>query len=167
MRLSFPFAQKRVAIRGARVGRSPMSVVAAGDQVCIHYTARFADGTVFASSNETGPLEFVAGGTQVVEGVSQAVIGMRTGERKIVDVPPELGFGARDAELEQRVALADLSESVRVGEQLDVHSGERTLRVWVREITAEHAVFDGNHPLAGHHLIYEIAMLSFVPRGSV
>lgn len=144
-----------------------MTVVAAGDQVRIHYTARFADGTVFASSKETGLLEFVAGGTQVVEGVSQAVIGMRPGEHKIVDVPPELGFGARDVDLEQRVALADLSESVQVGEQLDVRSGERTLRVWVREITDEHAVFDGNHPLAGHHLIYEIAVVSFVPQGSV
>jgi peptidylprolyl isomerase len=142
-----------------------MSAVAVGDQVRIHYTARFADGTIFASSKDTGPLEFVAGGTQVVEGVSQAVIGMRQGESKVVDVPPELGFGARDAELEQRVALADLSESVQVGDQLDVHSGERTLRVWVREITDEHAIFDGNHPLAGHHLIYEIAMVSFVPQG--
>ena len=38
-----------------------MTVVRSGDQVCIHYTARFADGSIFASSKETGPLEFVAG----------------------------------------------------------------------------------------------------------
>lgn len=143
-----------------------MTVVASGDQVRIHYAARFADGTVFASSRETGPLEFVAGGAQVVEGVSQAVIGMRVGESKTVGVSPERGFGLRDADLEQRVALSDLSEPVAVGDQLDVRSGERTLRVWVREITGGHAVFDGNHPLAGHHLIYEISLISIVPRGS-
>ncbi len=48
----------------------------AGDHGRIHYTARFADGSVFASSRETGPLDFVAGGTQVIQGVSFAVVGM-------------------------------------------------------------------------------------------
>lgn len=143
-----------------------MTSVSPGDQVRIHYTVRFADGTVFASSKETGPLEFVAGGAQVVEGVSDAVIGMRVGEHKTVGVPPERGFGLRDPELEQRVPLSDLSERVAVGDQLDVRAGERTLRVWVREITDGQAVFDGNHPLAGHHLIYEIALIATVPRGS-
>ena len=40
-----------------------MSGVRKGDQVRIHYTARFVDGSVFASSKESGPLDFVAGGT--------------------------------------------------------------------------------------------------------
>lgn len=146
-------------------GPSSMTAVRAGDHVRIHYTARFADGSVFASSRETGPLDFVAGGTQVIQGVSVAVVGMAIGDAKVVDVPPELAFGAHDADLEQRVPLAELHQNVEVGDQLDVRSGERELRVWVREITAEHAVFDGNHPLAGHHLIYEIELVSFVSQG--
>lgn len=139
-----------------------MNSVRAGDQVRIHYTARFADGSVFASSKETGPLDFVAGGTQVIEGVSLAVIGMEVGGTKVVDVPPELAFGPHDDELEQRVALTELPQTVQVGDQLDVQSGDRTLRVWVREVVDGKAVFDGNHPLAGQHLIYEIELISFV-----
>jgi len=142
-----------------------MTVVQAGDPVSIHYTARFADGSIFASSKETGPLEFVAGGTQVIEGVSRAVLGMQVGDRKVVDCPPELAFGSHDDQLEQRVALRELRQTVQVGDQLDVRAGDSALRVWVREITAEHAVFDGNHPLAGHHLIYEIELVSFVSQG--
>lgn len=139
-----------------------MKAVQSGDRVRIHYTARFADGSVFASSRESGPLDFVAGGSEVIEGVSLAVLGMQVGHTKVVDVPPERGFGLRDDELEQRVALAELPEPVQVGDQLDVRSGERTLRVWVREVVAGEAVFDGNHPLAGQHLIYEIELVSFV-----
>ncbi len=142
-----------------------MNSVQAGDRVRIHYTARFADGSVFASSRESGPLDFVAGGREVIEGVSLAVVGMSVGHSKVVEIPPELGFGPRDDELEQRVALAELPEPVQVGDQLDVRSGERTLRVWVREVVDGEAVFDGNHPLAGQHLIYEIELVSFVARG--
>lgn len=141
-----------------------MKAVQKGDQVRIHYTARFADGSVFASSRESGPLDFVAGGVQVIEGVSNAVVGMAVGDHKVVEVPPELAFGTHDDELEQRVALAELSEPVQVGDQLDVRSGERTLRVWVREVVDGQVVFDGNHPLAGQHLIYEIELVSFMTR---
>ena len=137
-----------------------MSTVRAGDRVSIHYVARFADGSVFASSKESGPLDFVAGGPQVIEGVSQAVLGMKVGETKVVDVPPERAFGQHDDELEQRVPLAQLAETVQVGDQLDVQSGDRSLRVWVREVVDGQAVFDGNHPLAGQHLIYEIELIS-------
>jgi peptidylprolyl isomerase len=143
-----------------------MDSVRAGDQVRIHYTARFVDGSVFASSRESGPLDFVAGGAQVIEGVSQAVIGMKVGDEKVVDVPPELAFGPHDDQLEQRVALAQLPQTVQVGDQLDVRAGERTLRVWVREVVDGLAVFDGNHPLAGQHLIYEIELVSFVSSGT-
>ncbi|MBK7877444.1 MAG: peptidylprolyl isomerase [Planctomycetes bacterium] len=142
-----------------------MNAVQSGDRVRIHYTARFADGSVFASSRESGPLDFVAGGSEVIEGVSLAVVGMQVGNRKVVDVPPELAFGPHDDELEQRVALAELPEPVQVGDQLDVRSGERTLRVWVREVVDGQAVFDGNHPLAGQHLIYEIELVSFASGG--
>ena len=138
-----------------------MSGVRKGDQVRIHYTARFVDGSVFASSKESGPLDFVAGGTQVIEGVSFAVLGMQPGESKVVDVPPERAFGPHDDELEQRVPLTELAEPVQVGDQLDVRSGDRMLRVWVREVVDGKAVFDGNHPLAGQHLIYEIELVAF------
>jgi peptidylprolyl isomerase len=145
-------------------GSSAMNAVRSGDLVSIHYTARFADGSVFASSKQDGPLEFVAGGAQVIRGISEAVLGMQVGDAKVVDVPPELGFGAHDDQLEQLVPLVDLAETVQVGDQLDVSSDGRSLRVWVRELRDGNAVFDGNHPLAGQHLIYEIQLVTRAPR---
>jgi peptidylprolyl isomerase len=138
-----------------------MAHVQSGDRVQIHYTARFVDGTVFASSHSNEPLQFTAGGREVIEGVSQAVLGMRAGESKLVAVTPELGFGERDNALERQVPLTELPDSVKVGDQLSARAGDRVLPVWVRELGEGYAVLDANHPLAGHNLIFEIELVSF------
>ena len=138
----------------------PMSPVRSGDRVRIHYTARFVDGSVFASSRDQRPLEFVAGGDEVIEGVSRAVLGMQAGESKLVTVSPEHAFGAHDRELERRIPLGELPASVKVGDQLQAQAGESVLPVWVREVGADYVLLDGNHPLAGHNLIFEIELVS-------
>ena len=139
-----------------------MPQVQTGDQVRLHYTARFVDGTVFASSREGGPLlVFRAGGEEVIAGVSQAVLGMAEGETKLLAIPPEQGFGTRDEALARRVPLADLPPSVRIGDQLNARAGAREIPVWVRAFAEDHAILDGNHPLAGHNLIFEIEVVSF------
>jgi peptidylprolyl isomerase len=138
-----------------------MARVQSGDRVEIRYTARFADGSVFASTHDVPALGFVVGGPEVIEGLSRAVLGMCAGETKLVAVPPEQAFGARDDELERRIPRDELPETARVGDQLSARAGDRTIPVWVREIGELHAVIDGNHPLAGHNLIFEIELVSF------
>ena len=142
-----------------------MPHVRAGDQVSIHYTARYADGSVFASTHTSEfvdqELSFEAGSAEVIEGISSAVIGMHSGEKKVLSVAPEKGFGARDEELARRVPRADLPGDVRLGDQFQAEAGERTLSVWVRELDGESALLDANHPLAGHHLIIELELVSF------
>lgn len=138
-----------------------MSPVQPGDHVHIHYIARFVDGSVFASSRGERPLEFTAAGTEVIEGISQAVLGMSVGESKIVTLTPELAYGPRDSELEQSVLLTDLPPGVKVGDALSAQAGDRVIPVWVREISDQNALLDANHPLAGHNLIFEIELVSF------
>jgi FKBP-type peptidyl-prolyl cis-trans isomerase len=59
----------------------------AGDVVRIHYTGRLENGTVFSTSLGGEPLEFTAGGDEVIEGLSEAVIGMEPGQRKTITIP--------------------------------------------------------------------------------
>ncbi len=138
-----------------------MARVQSGDRVEIHYTARFVDGSVFATTRDVPALGFVAGGSEVIEGLSRAVLGMSAGETKLVAIPPEEAFGPRDDELERRIPREELPESACVGDQLSARAGDRVMPVWVREIGERHAVIDGNHPLAGHNLIFEIELVSF------
>ncbi len=94
-----------------------MAQASQGDVVRIHYTGRFEDGRVFDTSTERDPLEFVAGGGQVIPGVSNAVIGMEEGEKKTVTLPPDEGYGQRNPALEQTISREQLPDQVSVGDQ--------------------------------------------------
>lgn len=138
-----------------------MGRVQSGDRVSVHFTARFADGSEFATSRDGAPLEFTAGGSEVIPGVSRSVVGMESGETKVFTVRPEDAFGARDEMLERRVPERELPQGVKVGDRFDASAGGREITVWVREIQGGQAVLDANHPLAGHTLIFEIELVSF------
>jgi FKBP-type peptidyl-prolyl cis-trans isomerase len=68
-----------------------------GKSVTIHYSGMFVDGKVFDSSiprNE--PLQFTLGSGQVIKGLDQGIVGMRVGGKRIISIPPELGYGTSD-----------------------------------------------------------------------
>jgi peptidylprolyl isomerase len=132
----------------------------AGDVVRIHYTGRLENGTVFSTSLGGEPLEFTAGGDEVIEGLSEAVIGMEPGQRKTITIPPEKAYGHRDPHLEQKVPLADLPEGVQVGDRLSAQIGNQRVRFWVKEIADDTAILDANHPLAGQTLELDIEILA-------
>jgi len=140
-----------------------MSTANAGDLVRIHYTAMTAGGGVFETSAKRNPLEFIAGGDAVIQGVSDAVIGMQVGESKKVTITPEDGFGLRDPSLEQIVPRTFLPEGLSEGDQTTANFGDEELDVWVQRLDRDDAVVDANHPLAGETLVYEIELVSFEP----
>lgn len=68
-----------------------------GNRVTVHYTGKFVDGTVFDSSVTRGePFQFVLGGGQVIKGWDEGIVGMRVGGKRILSIPPELGYGPND-----------------------------------------------------------------------
>ena len=65
-----------------------------GDFVKVHYEGRLLDGTVFDSSKKRGePAEFQIGA--VIKGWNETLMDMSKGERRVVIIPPELGYGKR------------------------------------------------------------------------
>jgi FKBP-type peptidyl-prolyl cis-trans isomerase 2 len=137
-----------------------MGATKLGDRVQIHYTGRLEDGTVFDSSQGRDPLEFTAGGNEVIPGVAKAVLGMQAGESKTVEVSAEDAYGVRTPGLEQRVPRKLLPEKAQVGDRLQAKVREKVILVWVAEIEEESAVIDANHPLAGQSLVFDIELVS-------
>jgi rhodanese-related sulfurtransferase len=69
-----------------------------GMQISVHYEGRLSDGTVFDSSKPRGaPFSFVLGAGKVIKGWDTGILGMRPGEKRVLTIPPELGYGARGA----------------------------------------------------------------------
>ncbi|NOZ04195.1 MAG: hypothetical protein GXO92_06260, partial [FCB group bacterium] len=75
------------------------AVVEKLDLVTVDYTGRLADGTVFDSSHNPGrsPFRFTLGVGMVIDGWEEGIPGMRVGGKRILTVPPELGYGKQGA----------------------------------------------------------------------
>ena len=66
----------------------------AGKMVTVNYTGTLSDGKKFDSSYDHGqPFSFVLGAGQVIQGWDEGVAGMKVGGKRMLTVPPELGYG--------------------------------------------------------------------------
>lgn len=127
-----------------------------GDQVDVHFSVTLQDGTPVQSSEPTKPLRFVAGTQEVLEPISKAVIGMSPGETKELILPPERAFGMRDEHLRTEVPRSQVPRDAKEGDRL---TDPKTQETWtVRELKHDVVVVDGNHPLAGHTLVFELEL---------
>jgi len=138
--------------------------VADGDQVRVNYIGRFADGSIFDSSEGHDPLEFTVGAGEVIVGFDKAVIGLKPGESRKVVVSPEDGYGAHLPEMVAEIErhLIPDHDKLALGSMLEVSLEDgQSLEVQVVKISDDAVVLDGNHPLAGKELHFEIALLEF------
>ena len=68
-----------------------------GDTVHVHYTGRLPDGSTFDSSRGGDPYSFALGQGRVIEGWDEGLRGMRVGGRRVLVIPPHLGYGSSGA----------------------------------------------------------------------
>ncbi len=67
-----------------------------GKMISVHYTGRLQDGTVFDSSVGKTPFQFTLGSGQVIAGWDQGIQGMKAGGKRLLIIPPQLGYGNVD-----------------------------------------------------------------------
>jgi len=142
-----------------------MSAAKSGDTVRIHYTGKLEDGTQFDSSKGRDPLEFAVGGGQVIAGFDNAVEGMAVGDKKSVTIQPEEAYGPRHDQLIQDVPKNQLPDDMTpaVGMELQAkNESGQVMRFAVTSVDDESITVDGNHPLAGKSLNFDIELVEIV-----
>jgi FKBP-type peptidyl-prolyl cis-trans isomerase 2 len=133
-----------------------------GDTVKVHYTGKLSDGTIFDSSDGREPLEFTLGQQQVIPGFEQAVIGMGLGQSTTAEIEAAEAYGPRDERLVTQISRQQIPDDVEVSvnDRLQVRRSDgRTLVVTVTEISETSLTLDGNHPLAGKDLTFDIELV--------
>jgi FKBP-type peptidyl-prolyl cis-trans isomerase SlyD len=131
--------------------------------VVIDYTLRSSEGEVLDASDSADgqgePMIYVHGYGMIVPGLEKELAGLEVGAKKTITVTPEGGFGEPDEELVMEIdrAEAPRPKTIAVGDELVMESpdGEEVV-VRVMNVTEDTVTLDGNHPLAGMTLHYEV-----------
>ena len=134
-----------------------------GDQkvVTLHYTLTDNDGKVIDKS-EDGSFAYLHGASNIIPGLEDALTGKSAGEEMSVSVSPEQAYGVRDESMLQQVPknMFEDTSQIAVGTQFHAQgpNGEM-LVVTVMEVEDEHVLVDGNHPLAGVELNFDVKII--------
>jgi len=140
-----------------------MSQAKIGDSVKIHYTGTLDDGTQFDSSAGREPLAFELGSGQVIPGFDKSVEGMAAGDSKSVNIPAEDAYGPHQAEMVQEVPRTALPDDLEPAEGMGLQAqgpDGQVVNLVITSVQEDTITVDGNHPLAGKTLNFDIELVS-------
>jgi peptidylprolyl isomerase len=132
-----------------------------GDTVFVHYTGTLQDGREFDSSRGGEPLEFVLGQGMLIPGFEGAVQGKNVGDKVSVNISPDDAYGERTDELVLSIPRTEVPAHITpdVGQRLLLTLDAGEMEVMVSRVTDEEVELDGNHPLAGETLHFDIEIM--------
>ncbi len=126
--------------------------------VSIHYVLRDDAGVVIDRSAEGEPLAYLHGRGQLIPGLERELTGRGPGDRLEVRIAPAEGYGEYDRALVQRVPRRALKGigNVRLGMRLQTQTPRGPQAVTVTQLSGDMVTLDGNHPLAGKNLHFQV-----------
>ena len=126
--------------------------------VSFHFTLTDAEGEIIDSSAGQPPLTYLHGRGHLISGIEQALAGKIAGDQFTLTLPPEEAYGPRQetlVEILSRTAFHGVPD-VEVGMQFQAQYPNGPRVVTVTRVEGDEVTVDGNHPLAGETLTFEI-----------
>ncbi|MBJ7539682.1 FKBP-type peptidyl-prolyl cis-trans isomerase [Marinomonas transparens] len=135
--------------------------IAENTVVSMHYTLTDEQGETLDSSIGQDPLVFLSGAQNIIDGLDKALQGKKSGEKLTVAVSPEEGYGEIHQELIQKVPRENFQgvDDIQVGMQFMAQTPDGQQPVTVIEVEEDGVMLDGNHPLAGKMLNFDVEVL--------
>lgn len=143
-----------------------MSILSDNTVVTISYIGKLDNGEIFKTTDPEVPINATIGNSELPPTLEETIRNMTVGQTATVRVPPEEGYGARQKMLLQEIKNREFIERVqpKTGMVITLNAnkdGEQIpVPATVMEIKGDVVVVDYNHPLAGHHLTYEVTLLA-------
>ncbi len=135
------------------------SEVKKGDKIKVIYTGYLEDGSIFDSNKDKEPLSFEVGSGYVIKGFDDAVMGMKIGEKKVVDIPSDKAYGDRHDDMVIKIPKTQFEgmDEIKIGTAVSASNGMHATIIAVDE---NEATLDFNFPLAGKNLKFEIEVVA-------
>lgn len=130
-----------------------------GKVVIIDYTLKDTEDNVMEQSTKEEPLAYLHGSDNVIAGLEKALTGKLAGDNLTTTIKPAEGYGERDDTLLQTVER-NLFEGMDVepGMQFHAQTNHGMQVVTVVKANDEEITIDGNHPMAGQTLVFDVTI---------
>lgn len=134
--------------------------IAEGTVVAMDYALKDDEGTLIDQSQPDQPLTYLHGHKNIIPGLESALVGKAVGDSLEVRVDPENGYGEPNPALEQVVPRDRFQgiESLEEGMQFQASTEQGPVSVRVVKVEDDDVTVDGNHPLAGKHLNFNVTV---------
>lgn len=125
------------------------------------YTLTNNKGEILDSSENHGPLTYIQGTGNIIPGLESEMEGKKAGDAFKVTIAPKDGYGEKRDDLLIKVTKDnfDASEPIEVGMQFQVQTQHGVHVVTVAKVEGDHVTLDGNHPLAGEVLNFDVKVV--------
>lgn len=134
--------------------------------VTMTYVLRGDDGDLLDQADKESPFSYLHGKGQIVAGLEKGLHGLPVGSKKVITVKPAEGYGEHDPELTTKASKSQFpgGAQMELGMQFMAEGEEgHNLPFTVVEIDGDDVILDGNHPLAGKTLHFDIEVLEVRP----
>lgn len=124
----------------------------------IHYTLTDGSGKVLDSSEGQEPLAYLHGSGNIIPGLEKALEGKSVGDKLNVNIPASEAYGLRDDSMVQELPTNMFSgiDQIEVGMEFHAETEHGLQVVTVTNLEGDLVTIDGNHPLAGIDLTFDV-----------
>ncbi|HLS99007.1 MAG: peptidylprolyl isomerase [Porticoccaceae bacterium] len=127
--------------------------------VSIHYTVRDEDGVQLDTSAGGDPLTYLHGAHNIIPGLESALEGKQVGDSLQVSIVPEEAYGEHLDHLVESVPMdAFGGQPLEVGMRFEAQTEQGPISVVITDISGDLVTVDGNHPLAGKSLSFDVTI---------
>jgi FKBP-type peptidyl-prolyl cis-trans isomerase SlyD len=126
--------------------------------VSFHCVLKNKLGQILSVSSNRDVLAHENSPKSLLNGLSRGLVDIRQGEKRRIFIPAEEAYGFYQLDQVRQMPLDEFSIPPRLGEMVRLSAEEQPLRV--TEIRNAIVTLDGNHPLAGQDLIFEVEAIS-------
>lgn len=129
--------------------------------VRFHYTLKDEEGNLVDSSEGGEPLPYLHGANNIVPGLEKQLEGKSVGDKLEVKVDADEGYGDYNENLKQAAPreLFQGVDEIEIGSQFEAQTDQGPISVVVTEVRDDEIVVDGNHPLAGLDLYFDVEIV--------